>query len=663
MGFMFFLFLSGVKMDTGLVKKTGKRQISTALISIVVPTVASFSVAMCMRKKMDKELAKISSLGGIAGYLGLTSCPALYNILREKNLLSSEVGRTALSIALIGDVLGVIITVVFEAAMQGETGAVHAFWFMVSVLCLTVFVVICVRKWMEWIIEKTPEGQEVSKSYVVSILLGVFVMGFLTDLFGIGIANGPLLLGLAIPDGPPLGTVIVEKTETIIMDFLMPFTFIMVGFYIDVYSLNDVGWSHLAPLFMMCLTSYLTKFLSAWVASLYWRMPLRDGLTLSLMLSLRGQIELLLFVHWMDKMMIKPPGFTVLVLITTTVTATLTPLIHILYDPTKPYMVNKRRTIQHTPPNTDLVIVLSILDTQTVSTLIHLLEVSTPSSTNPISIWALHLVELVGRTNPIFIDHNQQKVPPKYDCPRAVNALTFFQELNGSDSVKLRFFTAVTSKQTMYQDICELALLRKAAFIVVPFRRGDITMNVIRNVASHVLTHAPCSVGILVDRGLHVGGHSFRRSRKKVAMLFLGGADSREALVYADRMAENEGVNLSVARFLSFNQRGESEMEKKMDDGIVTWFWVKNERKESVEYKEVVVQNGEDTIMAIQGMNDGSFDFWIVGRRQGMNPVLLSGLSNWSENEELGLVGDFIASADFSGSASVLVVQQQILRG
>ena len=95
----------------------------------------------------------------------------------------------------------------------------------------------------------------------------------------------------------------------------------------------------------------------------------------------------------------------------------------------------------------------------------------------------------------------------------------------------------------------------------------------------------------------------------------------------------------------------------------MTWFWVKNEINQRVVYREVLVSNGEETIEEIQAMNDGAFDLLIVGRKHGINPILLTGLSEWSESDELGLIGDYVSSADFFGSASVLVVQQQILRG
>lgn len=369
----------------------------------------------------------------------------------------------------------------------------------------------------------------------------------------------------------------------------------------------------------------------------------------------------------MQIQILKVPGFTLLVLMTTVLTATCVPIISILYDPTRPYIVNQRRNIQHNPPDGELRVVLCILDTETINGLIHLLDVSNPiSSSSPLSISALRLIELAGRATPLFIDHAKQEVPPIYQWPSTISSLERYQQLKG-EFAKLHFFTAVAPKQTMFQDICELALEYESSLIILPFRRSGFHIKgVLRTVNLQVLNHAPCSVAILVDKGFletTIIGSSFRQRGYRFVVLFLGGADAREALVYADRMVANQDVSLTVIRFLSHNNVGDNEMEKKLDDGIVTWFWVKNEMNSRMVYREVVVRNGEETIGAMQAMNDGAYDLLIVGRKQGINPALLTGLSEWSESEELGPIGDYVSSQDFSVSTSVLVVQQQVLRG
>ncbi|KAH7550533.1 hypothetical protein JRO89_XS13G0211300 [Xanthoceras sorbifolium] len=673
MGFMFFLFLAGVKMDMTYVRRSGKKQFYIALCGVILPTVTVAIVAFVTRKYMEKDLARISSIGAISSSLAITSFPVLNPILRELNLLSSEVGRLAMSTAIISDLIGINAIIAFEAVKQGEAHHMNGVWYLISLVILMVFFFTVVRRIMKWIVHRTPEGKAVSQGYVVAILVGVMAMGFLTDMFGMAIANGPLWLGLVIPDGPPLGATLVERTETFVVHFLMPFSFAVVGLYTDVFAMGAVGWSGLAPLFAMVLTGYVSKVVGVLLSSLLYEIPFRDSLTLSLVLSLRGQVELLLFIHWIDKMIVQVPGFTLLVLSTVVMTGIATPMISLLYDPTRPYMVNKRRTIQHHPPNTELRVVVCIHDQETVAGFINLLEVSYPTLNSPLSVYALHLVELVGRGMPVFIDYDEEEENSNETPEDNIHsALKQYQESRGEFNVHA--FTAMAPLQSMYQNICELALEHRATLIILPFhkeypgnlggteffRGGLHSMNV------DVLGHAPCSVGILVDKGNFrnpLAGCSLQHSVHQFVVLFLGGADSREALAYADRMAGNPDVAVIVIRFLSHNYEGDNEMEKKLDDGVVTWFWVKNEANERVVYREVVVRNGAETVAAIQALNDDAYyDLWIVGRKQGINPVLLEGLADWSEDNELGIIGDYIASADFGTTSSVLVVQQQILR-
>nr|XP_004296048.2 PREDICTED: cation/H(+) antiporter 24 [Fragaria vesca subsp. vesca] len=679
MGFMYFLFISGVKMDFAVVAKTKKKHIVIALVGVFIPLLMTEGVGFILRKSMvDKELAKVSTIGGIASSLALPLFPVIYPILKELNLLSSDIGRLALSIAVLSDGFGITALIVFEAALQGEGRPIAILWYTISLVLILAFTLGVIRKAMHKIIDHTPDGQYVDQAYVVGILLLVMVMGFFTDMFGVAIANGPFWLGLVIPDGPPLGSTLVDRSETMITEILMPFSFAVIGLSTDVEAMIMAGWQWMAPLFAMGITCYASKFIATFATSMFFQVPFRDGVVLSLVMCLKGQVELVLFIHWMDKRMVGIPGFTMLVLLITIVTAIATPLISILYDPTRPYMVHKRRTIQHTPTtDAELRIVLVIYDEDSTAGLINLLEVSNPTISSPFSIFAIRLIELVGRASPVFIDHQKEEdeADLKYAVSQTIhNALKLYQESKG-DYVKLFNFTAIAPIRTMYQDICELALLKRATLMILPFHKecldtlgGKLTEMVrrgIRNVNTNVLAHSPCSVAVLVDKGhLRHPLMAFRgHSDLHFVMLFLGGADAREALCLADRMVGNPKVLLTVIRFLSYNFEGDIEMEKKMDDGVVTWFWVKNERNDRVSYREVVVKNGAETVGAIQALDDHNCDVWIVGRKQGINPVLLEGLSNWSENQELGIIGDFLSSDDFDGTGSVLVVQQQILRG
>lgn len=369
--------------------------------------------------------------------------------------------------------------------------------------------------------------------------------------------------------------------------------------------------------------------------------------------------------------MVGIPEFTLLVLLTISVTAIAAPLIRILHDPARPYMLNTRRTIQHTAPNNELHIIACVDEEENLYGLMKLLELLNPTVSNPISVHALRLVELVGKANPVFIDHESEDNGAEGSRFSSVhNALKIFGEARG-EYVRIHSYTAIAPKRSMHQDICELALSKQACLIIImiPQRVADNLKGTparkqgSQSLSSHVLKHAPCSVGVLVSKSSYPNlASGLRSSMHHFILLFLGGADSREALSYAGRAAGCPDTSLTVVRFLSHDNEGDIEMEKKLDDQLVTSFWVKNEANERVVYREAVVKNGEETMAVIHAMNDECYDLWIVGRNH-VNPVLLQGLSNWSENSELGVVGEYVASEDFGSRASVLVVQQQILRG
>lgn len=83
-----------------------------------------------------------------------------------------------------------------------------------------------------------------------------------------------------------------------------------------------------------------------------------------------------------------------------------------------------------------------------------------------------------------------------------------------------------------------------------------------------------------------------------------------------------------------------------------------NEAGPNVMYRREVVQDGPETALLVRSMVN-EFDLVVVGRRYGMECTQTSGLTDWIEVAELGVLGDLLASADLHTDASVFVVQQQ----
>jgi Kef-type K+ transport system membrane component KefB len=74
-----------------------------------------------------------------------------------------------------------------------------------SVIIFCLILAFAIRPAMFWVIRQTLEGRHVKDTYIHTILLMVLGSRYLSDLIGQGSLFEPFMLGLAIPDGLPLG--------------------------------------------------------------------------------------------------------------------------------------------------------------------------------------------------------------------------------------------------------------------------------------------------------------------------------------------------------------------------------------------------------------------------------------------------------------------------
>lgn len=379
--------------------------------------------------------------------------------------------------------------------------------------------------------------------------------------------------------------------------------------------------------------------------------------------------------------------FSLMVVSILVMTMIVTP-ISIMYRPSKNLVPYKRRTIQKAKLEEELRILACIHGTNNLPPIINLLEASNSTQRSPISVFAVQIVEQIGRAAAMLIVHSSRRSGPRN--PKShVDALTD-QIINAFNNYELRsegvatqVLTARAAYSTMDEDICSIAKEKRAALIVIPFHKqqgpdGDMEdLNpAIRNVNEGVLANAPCSVGIIIDRGLSEA----RARARNIAMLFFGGPDDREALAYAWRMSEHPDISLTVVRFIpgedaqvpDFMQEMDfvekcyvtieidDEREKLLDDDFLNKFKISTVNDNSVSYKELELNDEEETVNAIKELDSNQYDLYMVGKGRGMMSPLTAGLADWCECPELGPIGDLLVTSEFESAFQILVVQQYV---
>ncbi|KAI5655682.1 hypothetical protein M9H77_32869 [Catharanthus roseus] len=694
-GLLYFLFLVGVEMDIAVIRRTGKKALVVALAGMLLPFLigALFSLLLHDGSNNDpKHKATFILFLGVA--LSVTAFPVLARILAELKLLNTEMGRLAMSSALINDMCAWILLVLAIAMAENDTTTLASIWVILSSVVFVFFCIFVVRPSVGWIIKQTPEGESISDFNICLVLTGVMISGFITDAIGTHSVFGAFVFGLAIPNGP-LGVTLIERLEDFVSGLLLPLFFAISGLKTEIQSIK--GPKTWGVVFVVTVLACAGKVAGTLLVSMYYRMPFFEGLTLGLLMNTKGLVEMIILNVGKDQKILDNKAFAIMIIVALIMTSIIIPSVTVIYKPTRKFSPYKRRTVQRSKPDGEFRLLVCVHTPRNVPTIINLIEASHPCKKSPICIYVLHLVELTGRASAMLIVHNTRKTArPAINRTQAqsdhiINAFENFEHhSSGGSYVSVQPLTAISPYSTMHEDICRLAEDKRAAFIIIPFHKqqtvdgGMESINpAYRTINQNLLANSPCSVGILVDRGLsgttRLGAGQISHH---VVVLFFGGPDDREALAYGWRMSDHPGITLTVMRFISPNENNNNfqnfppneqqgvaggvltivtgnDQEKQLDEDFLNEFKSRTCHDESIVFIEKIVNNGEETVASIRGI-DSIHDLFIVGRGQGMISSLTAGLTDWSECPELGAIGDLLASSDFAATVSVLVVQQYV---
>ncbi|KAL7125846.1 hypothetical protein ABFS83_14G143500 [Erythranthe nasuta] len=660
-GYIFFIFLSGVKMDPRTVLRTGIEAWTIGVLAVTIPVSGGLVLTIVNQNRIHRY--RWPAYKNIIGIQNLFPFPVIASMLVDLKIMNSELGRLALAAALISDLTSNLTATIISYGRLGQMGYASAIMVHSSVLTLglILFILFVGRPLCLWIIQKTPEGKPVCRFHIILTSLLVLVVVLLTDNAGLNYMYGPFLLGLAVPDGPPLGATLVDRLETLISGLLAPLLVTYCGMKVNLVELYDLKF--IGTVWLVLGICLLTKLAAIFIPALICRVPVKDAAALAFVMSGQGVVQMSFYYYNAVNQTFDGETFSMLTTSVLIQAAAANIIVKSLYDYSRMYTGYQKRDIQHTTANSELRVLTCAHRVDDVLAARKVLEASFPRKESPLAVYALHLVELVGRAHPQLIDHQLgQKSSGGTRTQKMIEILSFFEQ-QYQGVVTVQQFTAMSLTKFMHHDICTVAFNKLASLIILPFHRkwnhqGKMILDSssLRSINCDVLDLAPCSVGILVDR------HKVRRNPSQtynVGVAFFGGTDDREALAYARRMAQSADVHLTVVRFVPWDiYAGDSQWDAVLDAEILKDTRMQGAHQDNIVYKEERVKDGAETALMIHAMEE-AFDLIMVGRRHKEDTPQLLGLSEWNDLPELGPVGDMLAAADLNTPVSVLVVQHQ----
>ncbi|PUZ49899.1 hypothetical protein GQ55_6G016000 [Panicum hallii var. hallii] len=680
--FMLQIFVIGVKTDLGVFVKSGKKAVAIAIIGTVAPQVAMSAAGAALSARVPASWKATFMLTGLTSSWSLSAFIVVCCTLDDLKLLSSKLGRLAMSAALIGDFANnlsvAFITSYLLASSPSEKLQRIGFVSIATFTIFVGFVVFVARPAILRLMRDVPEGALLCEARLVAVLLITITCGFASEVLGLHATYGPFMLGLLLPGGAPLGVTMAERLDRLVAGLLLPLMFAQGGMRLDVYKMTDASTCLLLEVFLV--VGVVAKFASCMAPCLFCGMSHREAFIVGLMMNFKGITDVVYASAFMDAKVFDEQVYATFIITSLAVGATTAAAVKHIYHPEEKYVAYRRCTVQHKKIDEELRVLACVHSQADVGPMLALLDASSPSPESPITLYLLHLAPFAGLTTSVLRpsklgDRNSAPSGAGTNSEHIVNAFRFFMQQRPPGSASLLPFVCIAPNATVHDDVCAVALEKRAMLIVVPFHQRLAIDGSVENTTEkagaiqaanfNVLHYSPCSVAILVDRGsLSVvpgEGADADGFPHRVALYFLGGPDDREALALAMYMAEDAPIGLTVSRFVLPPEwrNGGDTVEDRLDEEAVQEYVRRLVDGQRLVYSEHMVTGSHGMVAVIRETSRAS-DLLIVGRRaESPESALTAGISDWSEHLELGVLGDLLTSADFGCRVSTLVVQQQ----
>ena len=329
LGVGLYMFLVGTTLQLGHFQSKAKSAISVSLAGIIVPFLIAVAITpylLTIPGLFADGISRFNATLFMGACIALTAFPMLARIINERGLANTSLGTLTLTAGAFDDVVSWCVLAVVLATFGAGPGI--AILAIGGGVIYAAFIMLFGRKLLAPLGRMVERDGEMSMT-VLGITLALFCLSaFIMDAVGIHAIFGGFILGVVMPRGL-FAAELKKKVEPLAVVLLLPMFFTYSGLNTRMDMVNTV------PLLLIALgilaASVLAKFGACYLAARVAGEDNRTALGIGALMNSRGLMELIIINIGLQKGIIGPTLFSMMVLMAIVTTMMASPLFEAFY--------------------------------------------------------------------------------------------------------------------------------------------------------------------------------------------------------------------------------------------------------------------------------------------------------------------------------------------
>jgi len=328
MGVGLYMFLVGLGFRTEHFRSNARSAAAVSLSGIAAPFLVAIVITPCLvsQNLFGNGIVTFQATLFMGAAISITAFPMLARIIHERGLSNTPLGTLSLSAGAIDDagawtVLAIVLATFGDSLMVAVNAIVGGVAFAALMLAFGPRLLAPLGRWAE------REGR-ISPALLGVVLMLFMLCAFAMDAIGIHAVFGGFILGTVMPRGF-LVKELKRQLEPFAVVVLLPMFFTFSGLHTQLTMVNSFSMVLVAAVIL--IGSVLAKGGACWAAARLTGQDNPTALGIGALMNSRGLMELIIINIGLQRGVIGPALFSMLVLMAIVTTLMASPLFELVY--------------------------------------------------------------------------------------------------------------------------------------------------------------------------------------------------------------------------------------------------------------------------------------------------------------------------------------------